>query len=285
MKTHFSVTLTTLCLAGALLSCASRPALGEETSPVVSAATAPTGTGELSVQWVRIESPGVGVMLAAIARPQGPGPFSSIMLLHGSHGFAQEYVRLAQDLAREGFLAIAACWFSGGGGEGARFITPIGCPDAPAMPVAASREAQQIVDTLVQAVRLLPDADRGRVALFGHSRGGGAALNYALNSGNVQVVMLNSTGYPSELADRASQINVPVLMLHGTADGPADGGAPVTGMPMATNFETALRRAGKTVQVKYYEGGRHNSLFDDATQREDEVRRMVTFLREHLRGR
>lgn len=48
-------------------------------------------------------------------------------------GFAREYVQLAQALARGGLLAIAACWFEGGGGPGARFVTPIACPDAPAL--------------------------------------------------------------------------------------------------------------------------------------------------------
>jgi hypothetical protein len=39
----------------------------------------------------------LGVILVAVARPSGEGPFPTILLLHGSHGFAQEYVRLAQD--------------------------------------------------------------------------------------------------------------------------------------------------------------------------------------------
>ena len=76
--------------------------------------------------------------------------------LHGSHGFAQEYVRLAEDLTGGGLLAVAACWFRGGGGDGARFITPIGCPEAPPMPNPASPEAMRTLDALVQAARTLP---------------------------------------------------------------------------------------------------------------------------------
>jgi len=61
---------------------------------------------------------------AAVARPPGKGPFPVIVLLHGTHGFAREYVRLAHDLARtSGVVAVAGFWFAGGQGEGRRFVT------------------------------------------------------------------------------------------------------------------------------------------------------------------
>jgi dienelactone hydrolase len=171
-------------------------------SPIVSVASAPPGTETLAVQWVKVAVPDIGVMLAAVARPSpGVGPFPTVLLLHGGHGFAQEYVRLAQDLADGGLLAMAACWFQGGGGAGARFITPISCPEALPMANASSPEAMQTVGSLVQAVSTLPGARPDRIGLFGHSRGGGAALNYILQVGNVQAAVLNSSLYPSQLVD------------------------------------------------------------------------------------
>jgi dipeptidyl aminopeptidase/acylaminoacyl peptidase len=71
--------------------------------------------------------------------------------------------------------------------------------------------------------------------------------------------------------------------MHGTADGPADGGSPLTDVRMARDFEAALRRAGKPVETMYYEGGGHNGIFTSATQRRDEVSRMVAFFRRQLR--
>lgn len=52
-------------------------------------------------------------MLAAVARPLGAGPFPVVVVLYGTHGFARQYIELAQDLARGGVLAVAGCWFSG----------------------------------------------------------------------------------------------------------------------------------------------------------------------------
>jgi len=102
--------------------------------PTVSVADAPPGTESLGADWISIAVPGIGKLAAAVARPTGKGPYPTVLLLHGSHGFAQEYVRLAQDLARAGLLSVAACWFREGGGTGIRFITPIVCPEAPPAP-------------------------------------------------------------------------------------------------------------------------------------------------------
>jgi dipeptidyl aminopeptidase/acylaminoacyl peptidase len=50
---------------------------------------------------------------------------------------------------------------------------------------------------------------------------------------------------------------------------------------MARDFEAALRRAGKAVESRYYPGAGHNGIFTDLNQRDDEVKRVVAFLRRH----
>src|SRR5262249_25682751 len=252
---------------------------GPSAKPQVSIADAPPGTDVLAVQWVHVSTPGLGVMPMAVARPRGTGPFPTVVLLHGSHGFAHEYVRLAKDLAGGGVLALAACWFRGSAGSGARFVTPIDCPEAPPMPNASSQEAMQTLDILVQAARTLPGARPDRIGLFGHSRGGGPILSYILGAGNVQAVVLNSAGYPSGLSTR---VNAPILILHGTADSPVDGGVAVTNVQMARDFEAKLRADGRPVEAVYYEGGRHNDIFTSSSQYRDEVERMLAFFRRHL---
>jgi len=251
-------------------------------APVVTAVAAPRGSDGLAVRWVSISAPDLGTMLAAIATPPGRSPFASVLLLHGTHGFAREYVELAVELSRGGVLAVAACWFSGGSGEGMRFITPIACPDAPPLTPAASDRARRTVDVLLQAVRHLPNAHSDRAALFGHSRGGGAALNYALTGGDVSALVLDSTGYPGELTRQVPRLHAPILILHGLRDGPADGGSAVTDPKMARSFEAALRNAGKAVEARFYSAGTHNGIFASRAQRADELRRIGAFLRRRL---
>jgi dienelactone hydrolase len=244
---------------------------------VVRAIGAPRGTADLAVEWVKIAVPGPAAVLAAVAQPSGAGPFPVVILLHGTHGFAREYVELAQAFARSGFLAIAACWFQGGGGPGAQFVAPIACPEAPPLTLAATPDDMPTVGALVDAARTLRGARSDRVGLFGHSRGGGAVRNYILGGGHVHAAVLNSAGYPSELAGRATEFKIPLLILHGTGDSPADGGSAFTSVQMARGFEVALRRAGQPVEAKYYEAGGHNGLFSSHTLHEDEVERMVSF--------
>jgi alpha-beta hydrolase superfamily lysophospholipase len=89
-------------------------------------------------------------------------------------------------------------------------------------------------------------------------------------------------GYPRQLADLALGMKVPVLMLHGTADQAADGGTEFTDVKMAQDFERALRSAGKTVEAVYYEGGRHNDIFDSSARYQDELQRMTVFFGQYL---
>ena len=251
--------------------------------PIISAADVPFGAERLAADWITVNVPGLGVSLAAVTRPAGAGPWPAVLLLHGTHGFAQEYVKLATDLSHAGLLAVAACWFRGGSGEGARFVSPIACPDAPPLPEPLSEDALRTVSTLVQAVRILPDVLPNAIGIFGHSRGGGATLNYILRQADVQAAILNSARYPDELRGLASELEVPLLILHGTADSLADGGTEFTKVEMARDFEKRLTAAGKSVEAVYYEEGRHNGVFEDAAQYLDEVQRTAVFLQRKLR--
>jgi len=254
-------------------------AAAQQRPPVVTEVPAPAGADIPGVTWMKVATPDVGAMLIAVTRPSGVGPFPALLILHGTHGFGREYVRLAQAMARNGIVGIAACWFGPGSGEGMRFITPIPCTGAPAMTAPSSAAAHGRVDALLQAVRTLPGVRRDRVALMGHSRGAGAALYYQIGNGSASALVLNSAGYPDEtVAKAASAVKVPVLLFHGVADNPADGGSEYTRVEAARRFEAAMKRAGKSVEAKYYDGASHNGLFSDATQFDDEVRRIAAFL-------
>lgn len=251
-------------------------------NPSIDHTDPPDGTEGLAADWISASVPGLGRCLAAVTKPRGAGPFPAVLLLHGTHGFAQEYVRLAQELNHAGLLAVAACWFHGGSGEGGRFITPIACLEAPPRVDPFSDDAIRAVSALVRAVRMLPQVHADRIGMFGHSRGGGAVLNYVLRVGDVQAAVLNSARYPRELAPVIADLQVPILMLHGTADNFADGGTEATKIEMARAFARLADAETKPVESVFYEGGRHNSLFADAAQHRDEVERMCNFLRRHL---
>lgn len=236
-----------------------------------------------SVDWISIKTDS-SVIHAAIAIPEGKGPFPAIIILHGTHGFAREYLHLAQEFAKNGIVGIAACWFAGRKGGGQKFITPIDFNDAPPLVDAPGEDrfriARVTIDSLVRKISTLPYVKTNQLALFGHSRGGGASLNYVLTHPfKVQVIILNSTGYPLDVIRRASEVDIPVLIIHGTENDPNEGGSPLANIEMARQFETALRNAKKDVEVKYYEGSGHNGLFSNPAQFDETVKQVVTFLR------
>jgi dienelactone hydrolase len=276
-RRQLKIGVSLLCLLASALTAK------EDSRTAITKVSSPAGTGDLQAQWIEISTRESGVMRAAVFRPPGKGPFPLVVLLHGSHGFAREYLVLAEELSRAGVLSIAPCWFSGGAGAGAGAVSaPISCPHAHPMPMGNSEAARRIVGELVDAVRLLPDARGDRIGLFGHSRGAGAALNYVAHGGDVRVAIFNSSGYADELIAAASRIQVPVLVLHGTADTPANGGSPFTSADRARNFEAALQRAGKPVESHYYADGQHNGIFESAAQRADTTARVTGFLRKYL---
>src|SRR5688500_10874635 len=88
------------------LGCVSRESAAQTNSD-------PPSTTQESVSWTTLQTDS-GVVRVAVARPNGRGPFPAILILHGTHGFAEEYVQLARNLARAGVLSIAACWFDRG---------------------------------------------------------------------------------------------------------------------------------------------------------------------------
>jgi dipeptidyl aminopeptidase/acylaminoacyl peptidase len=92
---------------------------------------------------------------------------------------------------------------------------------------------------------------------------------------------MNSAGYTP--APDLSHLNAAILILHGAADSPADGGGTLSAVGNARAFEAALRTANKPVEAHYYPNGTHNGLFANPRQWRDEVRRILQFLDRHFR--
>jgi dipeptidyl aminopeptidase/acylaminoacyl peptidase len=77
---------------------------------------------------------------------------------------------------------------------------------------------------------------------------------------------------------RAAEFNLPILIMHGTADSMGEN----TRFRFAREFEMALRATNKPVETAYCEGCGHNTFFTDLAQRGDELKRMTDFLRRYL---
>lgn len=238
-------------------------------------------------QWIKIDGPEGGTIHAFVSRPRGDGPFPIVVVLHGTDGFRQRYVYLAEDLAKHGFVAVAACWFGGHYFWRGRFDQSgrsphpdaIHCPDGPAYKWA-SLAATKDVTAIVEAARKLPGVLPQRVGLFGHSRGGVIALVTASSGGDVQAVVASAAHYRQRARDAsplelAGSLTAPVLLLNGTRD-------PLIDIGELQEYERRLRELGKAVEAHAYDGAPHDLPFELGTQ-SDVLRRAVTFFQKHLR--
>lgn len=125
--------------------------------------------------------------------PDGPGPFPVLILLHGYVTREQYWTGLdtwqaAEFFARNGYLALAPDLRSWGASDSGASLFHTG--------LAAD------VMNLISAVATLPQADAGRIFLWGHSMGGGVATKVLAVDERVRAAVL----YAPNSADDADLI-------------------------------------------------------------------------------
>jgi len=230
---------------------------------------APPGVDVPGAQWLKIEGAGGrsnNVQTAAVLRPAGPGPFPLVVWLHGSGpGFLSQEVSAATHLTSGGFIVLAGCWTVSLAEPVAR--DGVSLPRIPCLQNYAT--ADDSTQALVEVGQQLPGVKKGPIGLFGVSAGGPEALHYAVTSSGIGAVAVDSS------PRGPVKVNVPVLMLVGTAD-------TLVSVDEQRTYEQTLRDSGATVEAHYYEGGLHAvSLRGDF--QEDAFKRSIDFYRRYLK--
>ena len=113
-----------------------------------------------------------------LAVPDGAGPFPSVILIHEWNGLVDRVRQVADALAEEGYVALAADLYGGRTGSSRE--------ENVALMQEAQSSPERIIANLDAAVRFLrarPDVT-GRVATMGWCFGGGVALSYAIGGEN-----------------------------------------------------------------------------------------------------
>jgi dienelactone hydrolase len=134
-------------------------------------------------------------MTGVIDLPSGRGPFGVVVVNHGYVPASQYYVgqdssKYADALAAQGYLTVSPNYPSYAGS---------GPPEADVPPIVA--EAISDMD-LISALPSLPQADPSRVAVLGHSNGGGVGLILAAADDRVRAAVLYAP-VSSNMADNA----------------------------------------------------------------------------------
>ncbi len=187
--------------------------------------------------------PGDTLTLGYVAQPEGEGPFPALVIVHEWDGLKNKIRQLADDLAAEGYVTLAADLFKGRVGH---------FPDENmALVGEAQADPGAMVSNLNAAVAYLkrrPDVT-GRVGVVGWCFGGGVALSYGLDGDDHDATAI----FYGRLVDDPEVLAALDHEVYGTFAGLDQGPTP----EQVAAFEDALRAAGVANDIHIYDEVNH----------------------------
>ena len=214
---------------------------------------APTADDELPPAIVGAERDMQGMSLAYVegddetngylAVPAGEGPFPALVIVHEWNGLVGRVRRVADDLAAEGYVVLAADLYRGRTGATSEeniALMQEAQADQPAM-IAN-------LDAAVSFLRARPDVT-GRVGTMGWCFGGGVVLSYGLGGVNHEATAI----FYGQLIDDPEALQAMDHEVYGTFAREDSGPAP----DEVARFEQALDAAGVEHDLHIYDAVDH----------------------------
>jgi carboxymethylenebutenolidase len=179
---------------------------------------------------------------AFLAKPDGPGPFPAVIVLHEWWGLDAWIKDQARALAREGYAALALDLYRG-------------------KVTASQEEAHQLMmgtpmDRQTRDMKAAfaflaarKDVVKSKIASVGWCMGGRNSFTLAIEEPTLAAAVVYYGAPPTEPASIA-KIKAPML---GNFGGDDEGPSPA----QAKEFEAAAKKAGKTFDLKIYAGAPH----------------------------
>jgi dienelactone hydrolase len=213
----------------------------------------------------------------ALYRPDGPGPFPAVVVLHGCTGVRSKDTRWAERLRDQGYVALVVDSLTGRG------LTTVDqrrgvCTG---WTLWGGTRAADVRASLAY-LRTLPDVDATRLGVIGFSHGAWAALDLLSTASEADVRGLRAVVgfYPyCGMASRARwlgfRVDVPTLLLLAAED------RTVSSAECQTLAEREAA-GGRPVTLTVYPDVGHSFDWRSSPASEDARRRAGAFLAEHL---
>lgn len=232
---------------------------------------------KLRHEWIDIAA-GRQRLHAWVEYPDGEGPAPVVLVLQDEPGIEDWIRAVADQLATEGFIAVAPDLFSGFGPNGGNYDS-FKTPDEAmriAGPKLAPDEAMRRVRATAKFAATLPRAN-GAIGSLGIGTGGTLSFRAAAEAAMVHAAVVFYGVAPDTAV--LGRIKVPVIGFYGEDD---DAVVSSLASTMAT-----MQRLGKRFEVHRYPGATHSFLLyqlsglnGPATQ--DAWPRATAFLKQHL---
>ena len=200
-------------------------------------------------EWVRVDAGGGDRVDAWLVYPERRDKAPVVIVIHEIMGLTDWVRAVADQLAAEGFIAIAPDFLSGKGpgGKGTASVDP-----EAARALIRDLPAEEIVRRLNAAARYatsLPAA-APRYATIGFCWGGGVSFNYATEQPDLGAAVVYYGTSPDAAALR--RVRAPVLGLYGGDDARVNATVPAA--------RQELERLGRRYEVETYAGAGHAFL-------------------------
>ncbi len=179
---------------------------------------------------------------AYVAKPEGEGPFPTVIMIHEFYGLRESIVGKADLLAQEGYLVIAPDTFRGS--------TTSWIPRAIYQVINTKPEdVNTDLDSVYAWLESQPDVDAGRIAILGFCYGGRTSLVYSLHNNKLATTVI-FYGSPETDPEVLKSLPGPVLGIFGGADQSIS-------VEDVNLFDQALTTANVPHEISIYDGQPH----------------------------
>ena len=223
---------------------------------------------------VSYPGPGGVTLRGYLAAPSGSGPFPAVLMVHEWWGLNRDTAMLAEALAAEGYVVLAADAFRGS----------VAQDSAGARKQVTETPREQIAGDLDAALEFLMShsrVDADRVASLGFCFGGTQSMYMGTRNPELSAVVIFYGGGPIQSADQLGNMRRagPVLGIYGAED---------RGIPVeeVRAFERALEQRNVENTITVYDGVGHafvkSDTYNSGGAPERAWNQMLRFLEENL---
>ena len=179
---------------------------------------------------------------AFVAKPEGEGPFPTVIMIHEFYGLRESIVGKADFLAKEGYLVIAPDTFRGS--------TTSWIPRAIYQVINTKPEdVNTDLDSVYAWLETQSDVEAGRIAILGFCYGGRTSLVYSLHNSKLAATVI-FYGSPETDPEVLKSLPGPVLGIFGGADQSIS-------VEEVDQFDKALTTANIQHEITVYDGQPH----------------------------
>lgn len=232
-------------------------------------------------EWVDIRMPGGGTPVRAwVVYPERKEKAGVVIVIQEIYGLSDWLRGVADQLARDGFIAVAPDFLSGKGPNGGGTDSVASRDEVTKLTRALTPEETVARLNAVHDYAEKIPAGNGKTATIGFCWGGARSFAYAATQPalDAAVVYYGTSPETAELA----KIKAPVLGLYGEDDARVNATIPPA--------EAEMKKLGKTYEVNIYKGAGHGFLRQQDGREGANLQatrqawpRTLAFLREHLK--